>query len=114
MVNDPIFELAQRWIDHDPDPDSRAELESLTAAARAGSPEARAELTERFVGPLEFGTAGLRGLLGAGESRMNRAVVLRTAFGLGNYLLAQAPELARAKGVIIGYDGRRMGQAFAE
>src|SRR5688572_30801892 len=114
MVNDALFERAQRWIDHDHDHDTRAELESLLERARAGSPEARADLADRFLGPLEFGTAGLRGLLGGGESRMNRAVVLRTSFGLGNYLLAQAPELARAKGVVIGYDGRRMGRAFAE
>src|SRR5689334_19758385 len=114
MLNPSLLERAQRWIDDDLDHDSRAELEALLERARAGSPEALGELTDRFLGPLEFGTAGLRGLLGAGESRMNRAVVIRTSFGLGNYLLAQAPELARAKGVVIGYDGRRMGRAFAE
>src|SRR5262245_52802936 len=114
MNADALLERAQRWIDDDPDPDTRAELELLLGRARAGAPEAFAELAERFLGPLEFGTAGLRGLLGAGESRMNRAVVLRTSFGLGNYLLAEAPDRARTRGVVIGYDGRRMGRAFAE
>jgi phosphomannomutase len=110
----PLFERAERWIAQDPDPSTRAELASLLARARAGSAEAQADLADRFIGPLEFGTAGLRGLLGAGESRMNRAVILRTTFGLGNYLLAEAPDLARSRGVVIGYDGRRMGREFAE
>lgn len=107
-------ERAERWLAHDPDPTTRAELAEILDRARGGSREARAELAERFLGPLEFGTAGLRGLLGAGESRMNRAVVLRTTFGLGTYLLEQAPELARSRGVVIGYDGRRMGRELAE
>jgi phosphomannomutase len=104
---------AERWLAHDPDPTTRAELRALVdrAATDAG---AHAELAERFLGPLEFGTAGLRGLLGAGESRMNRAVVLRTSWGLGQYLLAQDPEGARTRGVVIGYDGRRLGPEMAE
>jgi phosphomannomutase len=114
-VNAPtLLERAERWLAHDPDPKTRAELTELLARARGGDAAASADLAERFVGPLEFGTAGLRGLLGAGESRMNRAVVLRTSLGLGRYLLAEAGELARARGVVIGYDGRHMGREFAE
>jgi NADPH:quinone reductase-like Zn-dependent oxidoreductase len=61
-----------------------------------------------------FGTAGLRGVLGAGESRMNRAVVLRTTAGLGRYLLDTLGDKARRAGVVVGYDGRRMSRELAE
>jgi phosphomannomutase len=114
-VNDPsLFERAERWLAHDPDPATQEELTGLLQRARAGDAGALAELGERFAGPLEFGTAGLRGLIGAGESRMNRAVVLRTTFGLGRHLLVEDEAGARARGVVVGYDGRRMGREFAE
>jgi phosphomannomutase len=109
-----LLERAERWLAHDPDPGTRAELAVLLSRARAGAPGAEADLAERFLGPLEFGTAGLRGLLGAGESRMNRAVVLRTSWGLGRYLLAFDAAAARARGVVVGYDGRRLGKEMAE
>ena len=109
-----LFERAERWLAHDPDPHTRAELRALLDRARSADAVAHADLAERFLGPLEFGTAGLRGLLGAGESRMNRAVVLRTSWGLGQYLLAQDAEGARRRGVVIGYDGRRLGPELAE
>ncbi len=108
-----LFERAERWLAHDPDPDARAELAALIERARTDD-AARADLGERFVGPLEFGTAGLRGLLGAGESRMNRAVVRRTSFGLGQHLLAEDAVGARARGVVVGYDGRHLGRELAE
>ncbi len=108
-----LFEHAERWRSHDPDPDTRAELTALLERARAGEAAALADLEDRFLGPLAFGTAGLRGLIGAGENRINRAVVRRTTFGLGRYLLAQDAS-ARSRGVIVGYDGRRMGRELAE
>ncbi|APR81007.1 Phosphomannomutase [Minicystis rosea] len=114
MTASSLFERAERWLQHDPDPDTRAELVALLDRAKAGDAAAIADLTDRFIGPLEFGTAGLRGLIGAGESRMNRAVVLRTALGLGRYLLAQDAEGAKKRGVVIGYDGRRLGPELAE
>src|SRR5690606_32035228 len=95
---------ARAWLAHDPDPDTRAELEALLADP--------AELAERFAGPLEFGTAGLRGLLGAGQSRMSLAVVRRTTAGLAAYLKAEEPDAAAA-GVVVGYDGRRESDVFA-
>jgi phosphomannomutase len=117
MNADALLERAERWLAHDPDPQARAELAALIERARSSTLDAAnacADLGDRFAGPLEFGTAGLRGLLGAGESRMNRAVVRRTTFGLGRYLLAQDETAARARGVVIGYDGRRLGRELAE
>ncbi|EYF03403.1 phospho-sugar mutase [Chondromyces apiculatus] len=114
MSHDPTLEPAERWLAHDPDPATRAELQRLLDAARAGDAEARADLHERFSGPLEFGTAGLRGLLGAGESRMNRAVARRTTAGLAAYLLDIFGNEARTSGVAIGYDARRLSREMAE
>src|SRR5262245_21308229 len=104
---------ARAWLAQDPDPDTRTELEALIAAAAAGDAAAGRDLVERFTGALEFGTAGLRGLLGAGPQRMNRVVVQRGTAGLGDYLLATLPDAA-ARGVVIAYDGRRNSRRFAD
>ena len=109
-----LFDRAARFATHDPDPTTRAEVRALIDAARGGDAKAHADLAERFVGMLEFGTAGLRGLLGGGESRMNRAVVRRTTYGLGRYLQQQLSAEAIARGVVIGYDGRILGRELAE
>jgi phosphomannomutase len=106
MIDPKVFERAEEWLAHDPDPVTRAELEPLVQSL---SPE----LVDRFAGPLKFGTAGLRGILGAGESRMNRAVVRRATLGLARYLLENEPE-ATSRGVVVGYDGRKLGREFAE
>jgi phosphomannomutase len=106
-VSDDLVARARAWIDGDPDPVTRAELQALVDA------NDRKELAERMAGPLVFGTAGLRGALGAGESRMNRAVVRRTTAGLAKVLLATNPEAA-GRGVVIGYDARRMSEELAE
>jgi phosphomannomutase len=110
----PLLDRAARWAEHDPDSTTQAEIRALIDAARVGDPHAAADLAERFVGMLEFGTAGLRGLLGGGESRMNRAVVRKTTLGLGAYLLKEAPEHTSKGGVVIGYDGRILGRELAE
>ena len=75
----------------------------------AGDAAAEADLADRFSGLLEFGTAGLRGALGAGPHRMNRAVVLRAAAGLTAYLQER---IARPR-VVIGYDARHNSDVFA-
>ena len=105
----------QAWIDGDlgdaGSPD-RAELTDLLARA-ASDPAVAEDLHERFVAPLEFGTAGLRGLLGVGVNRMNRAVVVRTTAGLAAALEKLVPD-AKKRGVVIGYDGRRQSDVFAK
>jgi phosphomannomutase len=95
------------WIDGDPDPSARAELEALLEAGD------EAELRDRFAGDLEFGTAGLRGLIGAGPRRMNRAVAARATAGLCAHLLEHVPD-ARERGLCVGYDGRRLSKEMAE
>ena len=109
-----LLERAEHWTQHDPDPQTQGELRALLAAAQRGDAAKASELSERFAGMLEFGTAGLRGLLGGGDNRMNRAVVRKTTFGLGRYLLATVPDLARSRGVVIAYDGRILGRELAE
>lgn len=103
------------WRDADPDPSTRAELDELIVRAQANDPAihvtARAELTTAFAGPLEFGTAGLRGPLGPGPSRMNRVVVTQAAAGFAQWLSAQG--LCGGK-VIVGSDARHKSREFAE
>jgi phosphomannomutase len=105
-----IIKQARAWAEADPDPGARAEIEGLLAAPDP----AKTDLADRFAGSLEFGTAGLRGVIGAGPNRMNRAVVLRTTWGLARYLLDAGGPNAAEKGVAIGFDGRRMSKELAE
>lgn len=98
------------WIDDDVEPADREELRALLAADDA------AELADRFAGDLQFGTAGLRGEMAAGPNRMNRAVVIRAAAGLGTYLLdaiGSLPEDSRRPRVVIGHDARHHSAEFA-
>lgn len=103
-------DLRQRcdaWLSDDPDPATQAELRRWLEASDL------ATLSDAFGGSLEFGTAGLRGILGPGPNRMNRVVVARATAGLCVHLLATVPD-ARERGVAIGYDGRRMSVEFAQ
>ncbi|MGF1759188.1 phospho-sugar mutase [Photobacterium sagamiensis] len=95
-----------RWLARDPDPKTREELQQLIDSNKTE------ELSARFASRLEFGTAGLRGLVGAGPNRMNRLVIQETAAGLGQYLLATEKDAA-FRGVVIGYDGRPDSKQFA-
>ena len=71
------------------------------------------EIEDRFYKELEFGTGGLRGVIGAGTNRINIYTVSKATQGLADYILDQ-PEYTREKGVAIGYDSRFMSQEFAE
>ncbi|HEX6233882.1 MAG TPA: phospho-sugar mutase [Jiangellaceae bacterium] len=103
-----VLARAREWLAEDPDPDTRAELAELLEHANAGDSAAAAEVDDRFAGRLEFGTAGLRGALGAGPNRMNRAVVIRAAAGLASYVLEHG-----GRSVVVGYDARYKSDQFA-
>ncbi|MGW6918200.1 phospho-sugar mutase [Kitasatospora sp. NPDC054939] len=109
-----LLARARAWLAEDPDPQTREELAALLAAAEgpdaeAGNKLAWSQLAERFADRLQFGTAGLRGELGAGPMRMNRAVVIRAAAGLVAYVKQQ--DLGDL--VVIGYDARHKSYDFA-
>ncbi|MEU8926803.1 phospho-sugar mutase [Kitasatospora sp. NPDC048545] len=117
MTQAPTTDLlarARAWLAEDPDPQTREELSALLA--RAEGPEAESdsklawsELAERFADRLQFGTAGLRGEIGAGPMRMNRSVVIRAAAGL----VAYVKEQGLGDLVVIGYDARHKSYDFA-
>jgi len=105
-----LVDAAQAWIDDDPDHQTRLELGEVLGRAKDGDESAQADLADRFAGMLEFGTAGLRGAIGAGPNRMNRAVVIRAAAGLTAYLQeTTGPEPF----VVVGYDARTKSDQFA-
>jgi len=107
---DPLISAALDWRAQDPDADTVARLDELVAGAESGDTSARSELASAFAGPLEFGTAGLRGPLGPGPARMNRVVVTQAAAGFGRWLLAAGHEGGK---VIVGYDARYKSADFA-
>ena len=100
---------ARAWAAEDPDPRTKAELEQVLSTVEAGGDPT--DLADRFAGNLEFGTAGLRGALGAGTNRMNRMVVIRAAAGLAAYLKANGA--GPDDSVVIGYDARHNSDVFA-
>lgn len=94
----------QRWCEDEYfDADTRAELKAI-----ADDPQ---EIKERFYKDLEFGTGGLRGILGAGTNRMNIYTVRKATQGLANFIIK---ENAQAKGVAIAFDSRHMSPEFAK
>ncbi|MEU2451814.1 phospho-sugar mutase [Streptomyces sp. NPDC012765] len=104
QAQDDLITRAQAWLAEDPDPETAAELAALIESADT------AELADRFSGTLQFGTAGLRGEIGAGPMRMNRGVVIRAAAGLAAYLKAQGHDGGL---VVVGYDARYKSADFA-
>ncbi len=98
-----LIEQAQAWIAQDPDPVTREELQGLIEANDLDA------IGDRFSGRLQFGTAGLRGALGAGPNRMNRVIVAQAAAGLASYLLAHES----SPSMVVGYDARYNSDIFA-
>ncbi len=105
-MDDALKARVERWLAGDPDARDRQELEALLATGD------EAELAARFSGRLEFGTAGLRGALGAGENRMNTAVVRQTTAGLAAWIEEQIPGAA-GRGVVVGFDARHRSAELA-
>ena len=91
--NDPFFDAA-----------TRAELSALTDER---------EIEDRFYRDLEFGTGGLRGVMGAGTNRMNQYTVRRATTGFARFLLDTYGDAAKSRGVAIAYDSRNRSQEFA-
>ena len=97
-------EVYERWCtDGYFDPDTKAELKALEGNEK--------EIEDRFYRQLQFGTGGLRGVIGAGTNRMNIYTVRQATQGLANYILLQN---GQEKGVAIAYDSRRMSPEFAK
>ncbi|MEQ8274741.1 MAG: phospho-sugar mutase [Deltaproteobacteria bacterium] len=107
-----LFERVAAYVARDVDEHDAEALTALLTLARDGDEGARADLEDRFAGPLAFGTAGLRGLYGAGETRMNRATVIRATYGLVTHVL-EAVEGAAERGIVIGRDGRHGSEIMA-
>ena len=102
-----LLERAQAWIEGDPDPVTRGELQNLVDT---GDDDA---LDRAMGGSLTFGTAGIRGEVGPGSNRMNRAVVIRTTRGLADHLLTTHGGPPPAP-VVLGFDARPSSRGFAE
>ncbi|MEY3089449.1 MAG: hypothetical protein RLZZ208_717 [Actinomycetota bacterium] len=101
MLSERLVAEVKSWISDDPDPKTRAQLQEWLDRG------ATEELSECFQGFLEFGTAGLRGPLGPGPSRMNRCVVSKTAYGLSRFM-----SNAGLKSIVIGRDARYGSEDF--
>lgn len=122
-----LASTAAHWAAHDPDPATAAQLRALAKAA-ATDPDAAAELADSFAGNLQFGTAGLRAVMGPGPNRMNRVVVRRAAAGVAAHLLdlsraddAGAPSQPGAAAsaaytprAVVGFDARHNSADFAK
>ncbi len=102
-----VIAKAQSWLDGNYNEETKAEIRRMMDA------EDKTELIESFYRDLEFGTGGLRGIMGAGTNRMNIYTVGAATQGLSNYLNAQFPDVPQIS-VVIGHDCRNNSRLFAE
>lgn len=102
-----VIAKAQSWLDGNYNDETKADIRRMLNA------EDKTELIESFYRDLEFGTGGLRGIMGAGTNRMNIYTVGAATQGLSNYLLAQFPNLEQIS-VVIGHDCRNNSRLFSE
>ncbi len=102
-----VIAKAQSWLAGNYNEETKAEIQRMLDA------EDKTELIESFYRDLEFGTGGLRGIMGAGTNRMNIYTVGAATQGLSNYLIAQFPEVPQIS-VVIGHDCRNNSRLFAE
>jgi phosphomannomutase len=109
MTIEETIGAARRWIAADPDPDTRREL-----ASYIDDPSRHGLLVEVMSGHLQFGTAGLRAVVGPGPMRMNRAVVRRTTAGVARYLKQQSRGAAVVAPIVVGRDARASSAAFQQ
>jgi len=101
LISEKLRAEVMAWIEEDPDPKTRNQLQKWL------DENAESEIKDCFQGFLEFGTAGLRGALGPGPSRMNRAVVSKTALGLGKFMKDR-----NLRSIVIGRDARYGSEDF--
>ena len=102
-----LLERAKDWIAGDPDPVTHGQLQSLVDSGEEDA------LFRAMGGSLTFGTAGIRGEVGPGSNRMNRAVVILTSRGLADHLLTREGGPPSAP-VVLGFDARPSSRGFAE
>ncbi|NLM13388.1 MAG: phospho-sugar mutase [Epulopiscium sp.] len=101
-----FMEKYNQWLEDDYfDEETKKELKDISGDEK--------EIQERFYKELEFGTGGLRGIIGAGTNRMNKYSVRKATQGLANYILLKDGEKNKQKGVVIAYDSRRYSREFA-
>lgn len=95
----------QKWLDSEYfDQETKSELLNIKNDEK--------EIEDRFYKNLEFGTGGLRGVIGSGTNRINKYTVRRATFGLANYILQKCGEEGKTKGVVIAYDSRYKSEEF--
>ncbi len=102
-----VMAKAQGWLNGNYNEETKNDVRRMMNA------EDKSELIESFYRDLEFGTGGLRGIMGAGSNRMNIYTVGAATQGLSNYLIAQFPDVPQIS-VVIGHDCRNNSRLFAE
>ena len=114
MEKTEILARAKKYIAEEKDERFRKEVEDLVA--KADDKDALAELEDRFYQTLEFGTGGLRGVMGGGTNRMNTLEINLATQGLANYVLKAFPEKAKdgTLSAVVAYDSRKNSDVFAE